>query len=252
MHNALHLDPLDLGLNMNVADLLILQRDFQSAISQLTRTLDLDSDFQPARLRLAMALALAGEADTAVDTLGSEQSDDPKYCEYAAVVAGMNGHRDHALNWFECLKTSAALDLRRAVGAGARRSGQLRGSTRRLRISASRSSRRQAPSSSFGVAPSLDRLRADPRMLDCYRSIGLTPRSTGKFLRRASVLARRAWEHAAESTVDQDLRVEGTGARKKSVYPTPAQAQWAEKFDSSFPYVCIEFRSVAPVYVRQR
>ena len=96
---ALRIDPLDLGVTMNLGDHLILQRRPAEAAQALRRALVLDPEHEPSRLRLAWALALAGQADAARQALDESAArrgrvpPSPAWHEAAALVEGALG--DH-------------------------------------------------------------------------------------------------------------------------------------------------------------
>ena len=62
IHTALRLDPLDVGVSMNVGDFLFFGRRYEQAIEQWEKTLGIAEHFVPAYLRLAEAYAFRGES----------------------------------------------------------------------------------------------------------------------------------------------------------------------------------------------
>lgn len=90
LDRALLVDPLDVGINMNVADHYILQRRFDDAITALDATLTLEPEHRPSLLRRCWALALAGKPQQAMQDLyaaAPESEQDWQWYEYAALVA---------------------------------------------------------------------------------------------------------------------------------------------------------------------
>lgn len=104
---ALSVDPLNVGINMNLADHHILAGDGVAAASQLERTLAISPDHLPSRHRLAWALALAGDHQTAQETLEAVPEaarSTEAHQEYRALVAGLAGRAGDALNAFTALR----------------------------------------------------------------------------------------------------------------------------------------------------
>ena len=110
MDQALLVDPLDVGINMNMGDHLILQRRYEEAAAALRSALALSPRHRPSALRLCWALALAGEQDEALELLEGlrrEGEDDPQWHEYAALVAGLRQDPSAARREFEWLEKAA-------------------------------------------------------------------------------------------------------------------------------------------------
>ena len=106
LEQALLVDPLDVGVNMNAADHLILQRRFAEAVTALERTLELSPVHRPSRFRLCWAKALNGESDAAVaelSVLGPAGDNDAPWYEYAALVAAAGNDYEAAARHFEKL-----------------------------------------------------------------------------------------------------------------------------------------------------
>lgn len=100
IEQALLVDPLDVGVNMNLGDHLILQRRPADAVQALQRALALAPAHRPSQLRLAWALALDGRAAAALEVLngcGPNGDADAGWLESAALVAAANGDRALAL-----------------------------------------------------------------------------------------------------------------------------------------------------------
>jgi TolB-like protein/Tfp pilus assembly protein PilF len=94
MAQALLVDPLDVGINMNMGDHLLLQGRYEEAVQALERALEIAPDHRPSGLRLAWALALAGRHEAAGARLaqhGDATSADSQWLEYAAMLAGLRG-----------------------------------------------------------------------------------------------------------------------------------------------------------------
>ena len=92
---ALLVDPLDVGISMNVGDHRILSGRYRAAVEALEQAQRLSPGHRPSALRLAWAAALAGIPDLANDTLARLQpagaSPDAQWLEYEAVVAAALG-----------------------------------------------------------------------------------------------------------------------------------------------------------------
>lgn len=117
MTQALLVDPLDVGVNMNHADHCILRRDFAGAIAALRRALQVSPGHRPCQLRLSWALALAGENEAAARLLAEiapQGAGDPQWLEYAALVACARADHDAAARHHAAL---CALAATQGVGA---------------------------------------------------------------------------------------------------------------------------------------
>lgn len=128
LDEAMKVDPLDIGISMNVGDHLVLQRRYSDAVEAFRKVLDLVPDHRPSRLRLSWALALAQEAAAALEALdaaGPIDDDDGQWFEYAALVSGSAARGEEAQRHFERLlriSNSAYVSpwslARAAAGAG--------------------------------------------------------------------------------------------------------------------------------------
>lgn len=129
IEQALLVDPLDVGVNMNVGDHMILQRCNDDAIVALRRSLDLAPGHRPSQLRLAWALALGGRGDAAADALatcGPANDADAAWFEYAALVAAARGEpavaarHDDQLRRIAATQRVAAWSVARSAAAAGR------------------------------------------------------------------------------------------------------------------------------------
>ncbi|GMV01291.1 MAG: winged helix-turn-helix domain-containing protein [Burkholderiaceae bacterium] len=103
---ALLVDPLDVGVNMNFGDHMILQRRYGEALQGLRRALAIAPGHRPSRLRSGWALALDGQHRAGTELLngiGPADETDAPWFEYAALVAGACGDADSALRHYEAL-----------------------------------------------------------------------------------------------------------------------------------------------------
>ncbi len=127
IEQALLVDPLDVGVNMNVGDHMILQRRHADAAAALRRGLQIVPGHRPSRLRLAWALALDGRPDEARAALaGCGNAGDAVWLEYAALVEAAAGSpqaaavHDDALRALAATQPVAAWSLARAAAAAGR------------------------------------------------------------------------------------------------------------------------------------
>jgi TolB-like protein/predicted Ser/Thr protein kinase len=96
---AHRLDPLDLGINMNVGDFLVFGDRLDEAVSAYRHLLQLNPHFLPGHIRLAKALSFVGDrrgVHTELETLGAS-APEPVLLETSALCLGMLGDRDRAL-----------------------------------------------------------------------------------------------------------------------------------------------------------
>ncbi len=110
LQQALLVDPLDVGLNMNFGDHMILQRRYDAALQALHRALELAPAHRSCQLRTCWALALAGQptqAHALLASIGPHGTDDVQWLEYAALVAAAVGDSSGAIARFEALQSLA-------------------------------------------------------------------------------------------------------------------------------------------------
>ncbi|MCZ2095380.1 MAG: winged helix-turn-helix domain-containing protein [Anaerolineae bacterium] len=131
---ALLVDPLDVGVNMNLGDQMMLQRRWAEAVHAFRRTLELAPGHRPTQLRLAWALAQEGQAGAARDALaacGPQGDSDAGWLEYAALVEAACGRVEAAAVHHDALVRIAtgrrvpAWILARAAAAAGRRADAL-------------------------------------------------------------------------------------------------------------------------------
>ena len=164
LEQALLVDPLDVGINMNWGDHLILQRRYDDAIAALDKALELAPAHRPAALRRCWALSLAGQATTAarvIKTLGPESDYDWQWHEYAAIAAGASDDRASAgRQWRELLRINELKPVSPwSMARGAAAAGDREASLDWLR----RAQAQNSTSFPFAaVTPAFDTLRNDP------------------------------------------------------------------------------------------
>ncbi len=111
IEQALLVDPLDVGVNMNHGDHLILQRRYEEAVSALRRGLEIAPGHRPSQLRSCWALALDGQATAAtalLASIGPAGDADLQWHEFAALVAGAAGDARTASAHYQTLQHLAA------------------------------------------------------------------------------------------------------------------------------------------------
>lgn len=167
MEAALLVDPLDVGLNMNLGDHMILQRRFDAAIRAFERALELAPGHRPSQLRASWACALSGAAAAARRMLAAAapaEGGDAVWFEYAALVAAAAGDTHEAAQHADALeqlareRPVAPWALARAAAAA----GRVDAAIARIEAAA------RARSSSLPFAlltPAFDALHGDARFL---------------------------------------------------------------------------------------
>jgi TolB-like protein len=181
LDQALLVDPLDVGINMNVGDHYILQRRFADAVHALDRALELAPAHRPSMLRRAWALALggnAGEATAALADIGPQGDADWQWYEYAALVAGALGSSDIADGHWKALGRIANGQFvspwslaRAAAAAGARKKAN------EWLERAIESGSTSVPF--MKVTPAFDSIRDDEEYQDLERLAGFSRNTTG-------------------------------------------------------------------------
>jgi len=175
MDQALLVDPLDVGINMNVGDHAILRRSYTEAVQALERALALSPGHRPCQLRLSWALALAGVVSPAVALLsgiGPAGEHDAQWHEYSALVASAAGDVQAATRHFAALQSMDGVErvpawsMARAAAAAGRVDSTL----------AYLNSAAEARSSSMPflmVTPAFDVMHADPRFIALGKALRL-------------------------------------------------------------------------------
>ncbi|HEX2138649.1 MAG TPA: winged helix-turn-helix domain-containing protein [Woeseiaceae bacterium] len=171
---ALAMDPLNPGLNMNLGDFLMLERRYPEAVTALERALDLFPESAPMRYRLVLALALGGEharAARELDTLAAT-ADPVRQAEHATIVSGLAAHRDEARAGMKALLRLA--NERRVSPWAVARACAAAGAVDEAYAWLDRAIDERSSSVIFlAVAPLFDALRDDARFPARLRRIGL-------------------------------------------------------------------------------
>lgn len=107
VEQALLVDPLDVGINMNLGDHMILQKRYSDAVQALGKALEIAPGHRPSLLRTCWALALSRQpaaAITLLDSLEPAGEADPQWHEYGALVAAAAGDARGALHHYAALE----------------------------------------------------------------------------------------------------------------------------------------------------
>ncbi|MBK6805731.1 MAG: winged helix-turn-helix domain-containing protein [Betaproteobacteria bacterium] len=182
VREAVRLDPFDLGLAMNLGDFLIFARRFGEAVRQLERTVAMDGRFVAGRLRLAEALALAGNGRAAlaqIDLARDATDSQPRVREARAFVLAACGRRREARRELSALEAERD---RRYVSAWEIARGYAVMSDIDCAIDwLRRAVDERAPMVLFsGVHAALDPVRTDLRFAGILRSVGLPLRMASR------------------------------------------------------------------------
>jgi TolB-like protein len=119
IESALRLDPLDLGINMNVGDFLVFAGRFEEAVAALEGLLHINPNFLPGHIRLAKALAFTGDrgGTEAELTVVAASADGPIALETTALCLATLGDHVGARPLAEELDRLAALHRSPAIAA---------------------------------------------------------------------------------------------------------------------------------------
>lgn len=175
MAQALELDPLSLAINTNQGWLFYLGRDFDLAISQLRRTLDIEPNFLLARRRLAQAYAQAGklaQAEAEFDTALQLSGEDTETLASRGYLYALAGKPEHAAQSLEELN---AISYHRYVPAYffAKIFMGLGERDRAFKFLEMAFEERYGFLAYMKVEPELDGLREDGRFGELARRVGL-------------------------------------------------------------------------------
>lgn len=175
---ALLVDPLDVGMNMNFGDLMILQRRWGDAVDALRHALELSPGHRPSLFRLAWALAQDRCSEAARDTLAACRVDagaDAAWLEYSALVEAACGDaraaaaHDDALVRLAATQRVPAWSMARSAVAAGRREAALAA----LDVAA----RERSSSLPFlRLTPAFDALHGEAHFEALCSALGLDPR----------------------------------------------------------------------------
>ena len=167
MKRALELDPLSLVINTDLGGLYLLTRQYDQAIVQLRRTLEMDANYSRARAALGQALELKGDPDAAItEYLRAQQlSDQTEILALLGHAHAAAGRRDEALKYLEQLERISAETPNRYVGAYSFAHLQVgMGNTEAALAALERAVElKETDAYIIPIDPFLDPLRGDPR-----------------------------------------------------------------------------------------
>lgn len=167
LEQALLVDPLDVGINMNLGDHMILQRRYEAAAQALRQALQLQPRHRPSQLRLCWALALAGRPSEAVALLEDVRAASgagAQWHEFAALVASACGDAAAAGQHYDALRSTGAADVAQAwaLARAAAAAGRVSEAIEWLEVAVQQ---RSSSVPFMFITPAFDRLHADPRFL---------------------------------------------------------------------------------------
>jgi tetratricopeptide (TPR) repeat protein len=174
LKKALELDPLSLIINADLGNVYIQARQYQSAIEQLQKTIDMDQGFYFAHWQLGIAYEMTGSLHEA--TLEYQKArqlnDDPWVLALLAHVAARSGNKDEALKILEELKQISkqryVSEYNFAIAyAGLGEKDQAFQSLEKSYAN------RESRITRIKVDPLMENLHSDPRFADLVRKVGL-------------------------------------------------------------------------------
>jgi len=175
MAQALLVDPLDVGINMNMGDHLLLQERYAEAVQALERALEIAPGHRPSGFRMAWALGLAGRHDDArrrLEQLGDSAAADAQWLEYAAMLAGLSGDTDLSADSYVALKRLG--DSQRVSPWSLARAAAAAGEADEAIAWLEQAARERSSSVPFLlVTPAFRSLRGDPRFASFVSRLGL-------------------------------------------------------------------------------
>ncbi len=107
LRTAVQLDPLSPYVNHFLCLLLVYARDFEAALDQARKTLDIDPTYYPARWHMSTAWHFLGRPDEALGTMEAAVSlapKDPVTLGFLGMCQAVAGHREEALRTIDKLK----------------------------------------------------------------------------------------------------------------------------------------------------
>jgi serine/threonine protein kinase/Tfp pilus assembly protein PilF len=168
------LDPLSLIINSDLGATYIFARQYDTAIEQLRKTLEMGQSFYYAHWRLGEALELKGSFQEAIAEYEKARSlnDDPQVLALLAHVYAASGQREQALRSLDQMRETSRQRYVSAYSFALAYVG-LGDKDQAFQWLEQAYQNRDWPMASFNVDPMLDNLRSDPRFADLLRRVGL-------------------------------------------------------------------------------
>ena len=174
LNQALRLDPFSLIINADLGNAYIHAHQYQKAIEQLKKTLEMDQSFYFAHWQLGLAYQMTGAIDqaTAEYEKARQLNDDPWIVALLAQVAARSGKRDVALKYLDELNK---VNMKRYVLAYsfAVAYDGLGNKDRAFQELAKSAEAREPRILRIRVDPLFEDLHSDKRFEDLVRSVGL-------------------------------------------------------------------------------
>lgn len=172
---AIELDPLSLQTSQSVAFEYFLKGDYEQAIEQQEKTLEVNASYHPAYYMLGWVYKRKGDLSKAIDSFSRATvlDDCPLFLGALAHAYGLNGNRIKALSILDELEE---LSKRRYVSSYSRAVVYigLDEKDQAFYWLEKAVSERSAMLTCLKVGCEFDGLRADPRLLDLLRRVGLS------------------------------------------------------------------------------
>ena len=173
---ALLVDPLDVGINMNLGDHRILGRDYAGGVRALEQALEIAPGHRPSQLRLSWALALSGQHDVAAGLLSEIRpatADDAQWHEYSALTAAPARDHGAALQHYDAVSAIDRSAVPVSAWTMARTAAAARQTDAALAHLETAALNRSSSVPFLMVTPAFDALRPDPRFLALGARLGL-------------------------------------------------------------------------------
>jgi tetratricopeptide (TPR) repeat protein len=161
-------------INSDLGATYIFARQYDTAIEQLRKTLEIDQSFYYAHWRLGEALELKGSFQEAIAEYEKARSlnDDPQVLALLAHVYAASGQREQALRSLDQMRETSRQRYVSAYSFALAYVG-LGDKDQAFQWLEQAYQNRDWPMARFNVDPMLDNLRSDPRFADLLRRVGL-------------------------------------------------------------------------------
>ena len=177
IRRARDLDPLSGVINAEVCLALYYRRDYDAAIAQCNRTLEIEPQFPPALWFLGHIYWAKGMDDEALEQFlagAATFGEDPRVLATVREAAKASGWRKAFRRWAECSSKEGQFSAVSAVNVAATYV-QLGDNDRALQYLDKAREAREYRLAFLNVEPNLDGLRPDPRFQAFVRRLGLPP-----------------------------------------------------------------------------